>query len=129
MADLGKLLLRLAVGGLMLPHGIHKLIHGISGLVTGLQNRGVPGFMAYGVWIGEVAAPILIVLGVYTRAAACLLIINMLVAVWWVHDFFSFTNTGGHAMEVAFLYLFGAAAIALLGGGRYSLSRGAGSWN
>ncbi len=42
--DLGKLLLRLAVGGLMLFHGLHKLFGGvgfISGMLVGLAGGGV----------------------------------------------------------------------------------------
>jgi putative oxidoreductase len=61
--DVGKLLLRLAVGGLMLFHGLHKLFEGdgISGM---LVAKGLPGFIAYGVLIGEVVAPCLIILGI-----------------------------------------------------------------
>ena len=46
--DLGRLLLRLAVGGLMLFHGVHKLIGGIDGIAGMLAAKGLPGFIAYG---------------------------------------------------------------------------------
>ena len=55
--DFGKLLLRLAVGGLMLFHGMHKLIGGVDGISGMLVAKGLPGFIAYGVLIGEVVAP------------------------------------------------------------------------
>ena len=54
--DAGKLLLRLAVGGLMLFHGIHKLIDGVDGISGMLAAQGLPGFIAYGVLVGEVVA-------------------------------------------------------------------------
>jgi putative oxidoreductase len=76
--DLGKLLLRLAVGGLMLFHGLHKLF-GV-GLSAACWWKGLPGFIAYGVLIGEVVAPILIILGLFTRPAALVLAFTMVVA-------------------------------------------------
>jgi putative oxidoreductase len=53
----GKLLLRLAVGGLMLFHGLHKLFGGVGFISGMLVEKGLPGFIAYGVLIGEVVAP------------------------------------------------------------------------
>ena len=47
--DFGRLLLRLTVGGLMLFHGLHKLIGGIDGIAGMLVAKGLPGFIAYGV--------------------------------------------------------------------------------
>ncbi len=51
--DFGKFLLRLAVGGLMLFHGLHKLFAGIDGISGMLIAKGLPGFIAYGVLVGE----------------------------------------------------------------------------
>ena len=43
--DLGKLLLRLAVGGLMLFHGLHKLFGGV-GFISGLLvEKGCRGLL------------------------------------------------------------------------------------
>lgn len=78
--DAGKLLLRLAVGGLMLFHGIHKLIDGVDGISGMLAAQGLPGFIAYGVLVGEVVAPCLLILGVLTRPAALVLAFTMVVA-------------------------------------------------
>ncbi len=52
--DFGKFLLRLAVGGLMLFHGLHKLFDGVDGISNMLIAKGLPGFIAYGVLVGEV---------------------------------------------------------------------------
>ena len=78
--DAGKLLLRLAVGGLMLFHGIHKLIDGVDGISGMLAAQGLPGFIAYGVLVGEVVAPCLLIIGVLTRPAALVLAFTMVVA-------------------------------------------------
>ncbi|HBQ67102.1 MAG TPA: GntR family transcriptional regulator, partial [Leclercia adecarboxylata] len=78
--DTGKLLLRLAVGGLMLFHGLHKAIDGVGGIAGMLVAKGLPGFIAYGVLVGEVIAPILIILGILTRPAALVLAFTMVVA-------------------------------------------------
>lgn len=78
--DFGKLLLRLAVGGLMLFHGLHKLFGGVGFISGMLVEKGLPGFIAYGVLVGEVVAPVLIVLGILTRPAALVLAFTMIVA-------------------------------------------------
>ncbi len=78
--DFGKLLLRLVVGGLMLFHGLHKLFDGVDGISAMLVAKGLPGFIAYGVLVGEVVAPILLILGVLTRPAALVLAFTMAVA-------------------------------------------------
>lgn len=64
----------------MLFHGIHKLFAGIDGISGMLVAKGFPGFVAYGVLIGEVVAPILIILGILTRPAALVIALTMVVA-------------------------------------------------
>ncbi len=54
--DLGKLLLRLAVGGLMLFHGLHKLFGGVGFISGMLVEKGLPGFIAVD-WRSGGAAP------------------------------------------------------------------------
>ncbi|KAF2082277.1 DoxX family protein [Flavobacterium sharifuzzamanii] len=117
--DLGLLLLRLSTGGLMLFHGVSKLIHGISFLV---ENMGAFG---YAVYIGEVLAPIAILLGFRTRIAAVLLAITCVVAVATMHsqEIFSISEHGGYALELLMLYLFGALALFFTGAGKYAVSK------
>lgn len=127
--DLGKLLLRFAVGGLMLFHGIHKLIDGVGGIGGMLAAKGLPEFIAYGVLVGEVVAPVLIIVGVLTRPAALTLAFTMVVA-WlmvglgktWALD-----KTGAWAIESLVYFFIAALAIAFFGAGRYSLAR-EGAW-
>jgi len=123
--SIGVLILRLSVGGLMILHGISKLIHGISPIEGMVEASGMPSFIAYGVYIGEVLAPLLIILGVATRASALVFAINCLVALFMAHSshIFSLNDTGGWAVELLGLYLFGAVALIFTGGGRFAISR------
>ncbi len=121
--DAGKLVLRVAIGLLVLLHGIFKITHGVGFIGGMLDKAGLPGFLAYGVYIGEVVAPLMMLLGVGARAGAAIVVANMLVALGLVHmgDLFVITKQGGWALELQGLYLFGALAVALLGAGRYSV--------
>jgi putative oxidoreductase len=129
--DVGKLVLRAALAILILLHGTAKLIGGIdfiSGLVT---KVGLPPAFAYLVFIGEVLAPILVLIGLWTRPAALLIALNMLTAIWLVHtgELFQLTKSGGWALELQGMFLFTAIAVALLGAGRYSVGGAGGRWN
>ena len=121
--DAGKLVLRVSIGLLVLLHGIFKITHGVGFIGGMLDKAGLPGFLAYGVYIGEVLAPLMMMLGVGARAGAAIVVVNMLVALGLVHlgDLLAMTKQGGWALELQGLYLFGALAVVLLGAGRYSV--------
>jgi len=121
--DLGKLLLRLGIGFLMLFHGADKVLHGTTFIEGVLGAQGLPAFIVYGVYIGEIVAPIMIILGWQTRIAGAILAFNMLTAIVLVHakDIFSLGGHGAWSIEVPMLYLIGGIVIALIGSGRYSL--------
>ncbi|RNA65112.1 DoxX family protein [Prosthecochloris sp. ZM_2] len=127
--DLGKLLLRLSVGGLMLFHGVHKLQHGVGFISNMLAEAGLPQVLSYGVFVGEVIAPLMIVLGILSRPAALVEAFVMLMAVYLVHmgELWQLTEHGGYALELQALYFFGSLAIVFLGSGRYSVSGGNGA--
>ncbi|NBD01117.1 DoxX family membrane protein [Atlantibacter hermannii] len=125
--DLGKLLLRLSVGGLMLFHGLHKLFGGVDGIAGMLTARGIPGFVAYGVLLGEVVAPVLIILGILTRLSALGLAFTMVVA-WLLVGMdktFMLDKVGAWAIESLVYFFVAALAVAFLGAGRYALG---GQW-
>ncbi len=126
--DLGKLLLRLTLGGLMLFHGIAKLRHGVAGIAENVAAHGLPEVLAYGAYVGELLAPLLIIIGLWTRPAGLVMAFNMLMAIWLVHagEVFSLAPHGGWKIELPVLYGLGGVALALLGAGRYSASRGLG---
>jgi putative oxidoreductase len=121
-ADLGKLVLRLALGLLILLHGIAKLRGGVSGITGMVEAHGLPGFLGYGVLVGEVLAPLMVLAGFYARIGGVLIAFNMLVAFALVHlgQFGQLNEQGGWALELQGMYFATAIAIALLGPGRYS---------
>src|SRR5690606_13331716 len=100
----------------------------IEGMIVA---RGMPAFFAWAVYIGEVIAPIFVILGFYTRLGGLLIAVNMLVAIALAHmgHLFQLSGTGGWRLELQALYLFGGLAIALLGAGRYSSAGKGGNWN
>ncbi|SRR5690554_2890549 len=128
-SDLGKLILRLTVGGLILFHGIDKIFNWSGTLAWMgklLAKHGLPEFFAYGVLVGEVIAPIMLIIGYYSRVAGLLVVGNMVVALYLVHtsQFFTLGNGGGWALELQGFFLLTALAVSLLGAGKYSINRG-----
>lgn len=131
MQDTGKLLLRLALGLLILLHGIAKVMNGPGGILGAVEKVGLPQAFGYLVYVGEVVAPILVIVGLWTRPAALIIAINMAFAVFLVHtaQLLQLSQQGGWALELQGMYFFVALSIALLGAGRYSVGGSAGRWN
>lgn len=129
--DFGKLLLRLGVGVVLGLHGLGKIESGIGGTVEMVQNSGLPGWLAYGAYIGEFVAPLLILVGKFTRPAGLVVAFNMLMTVLVAHRDIAFQRNeyGGWLIELNALLLLAGLAIALLGAGRLSLSKGVGRWD
>ncbi|MDB5829351.1 MAG: GntR family transcriptional regulator [Variovorax sp.] len=129
--DTGKLILRLVLGILILLHGISKLKGGV-GFVSGLlASHGLPAMLAYAVYIGEVIAPALIIIGFFTRPAAWVIAINMLFAFYLVHtgDLGALNKQGGWALELQGMFLGAAIALGFLGAGGFSLGGRTGRFN
>jgi putative oxidoreductase len=125
--DLGLLLLRIALGGLMLFHGMHKLIYGVSFIGDMLAAIGLPSFIAYGSLLAELVASLMIICGIWTRLASVVFAGNMVVAILMAHasEMFSLSPmTGGLVIELPLLYLLGAAVLCLTGGGRFAVTKG-----
>ncbi|VCU68993.1 Putative oxidoreductase CatD [Pigmentiphaga humi] len=129
--DLGKLLLRIAVGVLMLMHGIPKVVGGIGFVKNLLASHDLPTWLGYFVYAGEVVAPILLLVGFYTRAAGLVVAVNMVVAIALAHggQIFSVTKNGAWSLELQGLFLVGGLVIALIGAGRFSAGGKAGTLN
>jgi putative oxidoreductase len=122
--DGALLILRLVLGILILLHGISKLPPPPPDFLAGmLAKANLPAALAWGVYIGEVLAPILLIVGVWTRLAAAIVVVNMVVAVLLAHtgELFSVSNTGGYALELQAMFLFTAIALVLTGAGRFSV--------
>ena len=127
--DLGLLFVRIAVGALMLLHGIAKI--GQTTFIEGmLADKGLPAIMAYGVYLTEIVAPLLILVGFRTRLAAIAYVFGILFIIFLVHAnaIFSLNENGGWAIELLGLYLFGAVALFFTGGGKYAVSS-SNSWD
>ncbi len=125
MTDAGKLILRLALGVLILLHGISKLTSGIEGITRMVTSAGLPDWVAYGVYVGEVVAPLMVIFGWFSRIGAGVIATNMVFAIALAHrsDLFGLNAIGGWALELQGMFLFSALAIACLGPGRYSANR------
>lgn len=125
--DHGKLVLRLSVGAMMLLHGIAKLTNpGSLDWINGeVANLGLPFFFGYAVLIGEIVAPLMVIIGFKTRIGGWLMVGNMIVALYLAHmgELFALTKNGGWAIELQAFYLFGSLAIALMGSGRFAVKR------
>tara|TARA_R110002124_G_scaffold285414_2_gene463950 strand:+ start:108 stop:506 length:399 start_codon:yes stop_codon:yes gene_type:complete len=121
--NLGLLLIRFSVGALMLLHGIAKIGH--TSFIEGmLADKGLPTALAYGVYITEIVAPLLILIGFRTRLAVVAYVFGILFIIFLVHsqEVFTLNKNGGWAIELLGLYLFGALALFFTGGGKYSVS-------
>ncbi|QTF07658.1 DoxX family protein [Brenneria izadpanahii] len=120
--DFGKLLLRLSFSILMLFHGWHKVHGGIGGVESMLTAAGIPAFVGYGVYIGEVITPVLMILGIFTRPAALIFSLTMVAATYLsTPNLFLLTKTGAWIAEPAAVFFFAGLAIAFLGSGKYSV--------
>src|SRR5690606_1852647 len=129
--DAGKLVLRVADGGLVLLHGSAQIINGPSHILGMMARLGMPEVFGYAVYIGEVLAPSLVIIGLLTIPAALIIVVNLIFAIVMAHgdQLFTLTKSGGWALELQGMFLFGALAIALLGAGRYSAGGSYGKWN
>ena len=114
--DLALLLLRVGFGGLILTHGIPK-IDRLSNASEFADPIGLgPTVSLILVLIGEVIAPVLIIIGFKTKLATIPSIITMAVAAFIVH-----ANDPIGTKEKALLYLFAFIIIFLAGPGSFSI--------
>ncbi|WP_269237600.1 DoxX family protein [Flavobacterium flavigenum] len=123
--DLGLLILRITVSVLMFLHGISKFGGSLEFIKSMLAEKGIPDFIAYGVLVGEILAPIAILIGFRTRIAAAIYAFNCLVAILIAHssEIFSMGEHGGWALELLGLYLFGALTLFFTGAGNIAVSK------
>jgi len=128
----GKLVLRLTVGILLLMHGVAKIFSGVDWLDGMLVNAGLPVFFKWGAYVGEVVAPLLVILGVYARIGGALIVVQMLFALSLAHIPYGHLTMigqeGAWELETQAFFLFGGLAIALFGSGRFGLNIGK-CWN
>lgn len=123
--DIGKLILRVTLGVLILLHGIGKVTHGIAPIEGMVQGVGFPTVLALGVYLGEILGPLLLLIGYYVRVGAALIALNMLAAILLAHrqDILGVTPQGGWALELQGMYLSTAIALIFTGPGRISINQ------
>ena len=124
---LGLLIARLVLGLLMAAHGAQKLFgwfggHGLAGTGGFFESIGFrPGrLFATAAALGELASGLLVALGFLGPVGPAIMLAVMIVAamsVHWQNGLFATSN----GIELPLLYATGAAALALVGSGRYSL--------
>ncbi len=122
--NIGLLLLRSTIGILILFHGIANMTSGYSFIRSLLEGSQIPSVLAYGVFIGEIIAPILIVIGYRTKLTSLIIAFNFLIAILLAHssDIFTLNQYGGWGIELQALYLLGAMTLFFTGAGRYAIS-------
>ena len=123
--NIGKLILRVMLGGMMLFHGIDKALHGITFIKGLLKFQGIPEMLAYGIYAGEILAPIFLILGWKSRIWAGVIVFNMPVAIYLTKlgALMSIGAHGAWAVEVPMFYMLSALAIVFLGSGKYAIER------
>ena len=121
--DFGLLLLRIVIGGLMLFHGVAKLSN-LDGIKNMLTEAGLPTMIAYGVYITELIAPVLIIIGFKIRLASLVFFFGMIaaLALAYSEDLFAISKTGGLEIELLLLYAFGGLVFFFTGSGRYAVT-------
>lgn len=122
--DTAALLARASLGVMFLAHGLMKFItFTLPGTYAYFESIGFPGWAAYVVAPAEVLAGIALIVGFRTRLVA-LLTLPILAGSIIPHASagWSFSNTGG-GWEFPVYLLATAVVVALLGGGRYSITQ------
>lgn len=122
--DIGLLLCRIAIGGPMLIYGITKIINGIDFILDILTEMGVPTFIGYGVYLGEVLAPLMILIGIKIRFAAFVFAVNCLTALFLTQiDYvFSLNAIGGWSIELLIIYTLVGLGLMFTGAGKYAVN-------
>ena len=117
LASFGLMVLRCAIGAMMLTHGLAKLSN-FSAMSQTFDPIGIGGALSLSLVIfAEVFCSIALMLGLLTRLAAIPLIVAMCVAVS------TYAGQPFAAKELALLYLSFYAVILMIGSGRYSIDR------
>lgn len=117
--DLALLILRVAASGMLLTHGIPKIQKLFASPIEFGDPIGVgPTLSLILALIGEVVAPVLIIIGFKTRLAAIPAFITMAVAAFIVH-----ADDGFGTKEKALLYALIFLVIYIAGPGKISIDK------
>ena len=131
--DVGLLIARLALGIVILPHGLQKTLGlfggaGFSGTMGFFTQQGLPPIIAFLVIMAESFGALGLIIGFLSRLGAFGLGLDMLGAIFMVHlpnGFFMnwFGTKQGEGFEYHLLVIGLAIALLIEGAGRFSLDR------
>lgn len=123
-SQIGIALLRVSLGVMWIAHALLKLlVFTLPGTAAFFESMGLPGFLAYPVFLAELLGGIALLLGIYARQVSIALVPLMLTAAWvhagngWLH-----TSAGGGWEYPVFLTL-ASIALWLAGDGALALRR------
>jgi putative oxidoreductase len=125
VSPLSYAIMRFATGAILVPHGVQKILNvPIDKFAQNIAAKGLPfpELLSYLTYFAESVAPACLAIGLFTRIAAAVVGIEMLVIVFvfqWQFGYF-WTNRG---YEFALLWAVLCIAIFFKGGGRYSVDR------
>jgi putative oxidoreductase len=125
LSPLSYAIMRFATGAILIPHGVQKILNvPIGKFALNIAAKGLPfpEALSYLTYFAESVAPACLAIGLFTRIAAAVVDIEMLVIVFvfqWQFGYF-WTNRG---YEFALLWAILCIGIFFKGGGRYSVDR------
>lgn len=127
-SSFGLLFLRVIFGICVLTHGISKIQNFTSSMQfiqELLIKNNLPQIMSYGVFVGEVIAPFLIIIGLFTRISSIIVFLNCLTILYLAHlsNLFGMTPQGGFINEIVFLYIGCSLCLIFTGSGKFALRK------
>ena len=130
LQPLALLVMRLALGAVMVGHGYHKVFGGLHHHAQFVSSLGLPAGAAYLSSFTEFFGGLMILAGLFTRLVAFAMCIDLGVAIWKVHWQHGLMGEGGFEFPLALAMM--AFALIFFGGGPIALDhilRGGGSWS
>ncbi|MCD8213275.1 MAG: DoxX family protein [Campylobacter sp.] len=122
--DLGLLFIRFGLGICLFMHGFAKILHGVGGVKSILAQAGLPEFLAYFAYLGEVVAPLMIAFGIFSRIGSLLVIATSFTILYSFNglgNLFALTTVGGFKAELLYLYIAISLCLLFTGSGKYAV--------
>lgn len=122
--DSGLLITRIAIAFPMSVYGISKMIHGVGFIEDMMSMHGLPSFFAYGVFAGEIIAPVMLIIGFRARLAGMIFAANCFTAAILAQtaNIFKLNEFGGWALELLVIYMLVSLSFFFTGAGKYAVS-------
>jgi putative oxidoreductase len=119
LQPLALFVMRLALGAVMVGHGYQKVFGGLHHHAQFVASLGLPAWSAYLSAFAEFFGGLLVLLGLFTRAAAFAICIDLSVAIAKVHFHNGLMGNGGYEFPLALASI--AFALVFFGGGAIAL--------